>query len=82
MESRGYRWLNIILYASLVCLYVFGLVSIVAADTVPQKADERFNSQDINSFRVYVVVDPDSKGYEWKKKHGTVFNNAVTDHLK
>jgi len=57
-------------------------VSTVAADTVPQKADERFNSQKINTFRVYVVVDPDSKGYEWKKKHGTIFNNALTDHLK
>lgn len=53
---------NIILYASLVGLYAFGVMSIVAADTVPQKADERFNSQEINSYRVYVVVDPDSKG--------------------
>jgi hypothetical protein len=81
MKSRGF-WLSIfVLCTSLVCLHAFGVGSVVGADTVPQKADERFNSQEIKSVRVYVVVDPDSKGYEWKKKHGAVFNKALSDHL-
>ena len=28
-----------------------------------------------------VVVDPDSKRYEWKKKHEKIFNNTLTEHL-
>ena len=81
MEPRRYRLSNLILYASVACLCAFGLISIVTAETVPHKSDERFNSQQISGVHIFYVVDPDSKRYDWIKEHEKTFNSALTELL-
>lgn len=81
MKPRSFRLLKNILYTSPVYLYALTIVSIAAAQTVPHKPDERFNSQKMSDFHVMVVVDPDSKRYEWKKNHEKIFNSALTEVL-